>query len=322
MPLAPPLAEVARALGWRPVPLSIKEARRRLSGDRRFAPPDSSGASLGASAASGIPSPASPAALETAGVTLRAENVWYTYGGREALRGLSLEARPGQILALMGRNGAGKTTLLKLLVGLLKPGQGRVLVGGTDTRRLPLEAIVRQVGYVPQRPDVLLFADSVRDELAFTRRNHGLPLDGAAVDDLVQRLHLADYMDRDPKDLSVGERQRVALAAILAAEPGALLLDEPTRGMDYRQKDALAAVLRDLAAAGRTIVLATHDVELAAHLADRVALISEGQVVVHGPARRVMADSLVFASQVSKLFRDPRLVTAADVRARLAEPVV
>jgi energy-coupling factor transport system ATP-binding protein len=322
MPLAPPLAEVARALGWRPVPLSIKEARRRLSGDRRFVPPDSSGASLGASAAAGIPSPASPAALETAGVTLRAENVWYTYGGREALRGLSLEARPGQILALMGRNGAGKTTLLKLLVGLLKPGQGRVLVGGTDTRRLPLEAIVRQVGYVPQRPDVLLFADSVRDELAFTRRNHGLPLDGAAVDDLVQRLHLADYMDRDPKDLSVGERQRVALAAILAAEPGALLLDEPTRGMDYRQKDALAAVLRDLAAAGRTIVLATHDVELAAHLADRVALISEGQVVVHGPARRVMADSLVFASQVSKLFRDPRLVTAADVRARLAEPVV
>ncbi|HET7080645.1 MAG TPA: ATP-binding cassette domain-containing protein, partial [Chloroflexia bacterium] len=146
MPLAPPLAEVARALGWRPVPLSIKEARRRLSGDRRFVPPDSSGASLGASTAAGIPSPASPAALETAGVTLRAENVWYTYGGREALRGLSLEARPGEILALMGRNGAGKTTLLKLLVGLLKPGQGRVLVGGMDTRRLPLEAIVRQVG--------------------------------------------------------------------------------------------------------------------------------------------------------------------------------
>ncbi len=317
MPLAPPLAEVARALGWRPVPLSIKEARRRLNGDRRFTPPDGSGERE----AAGIPA-TDGSALETAGVSLRAENVWYTYGGREALRGLSLEARPGEILALMGRNGAGKTTLLKLLVGLLNPGQGRVLVGGTDTRRLPLEAIVRQVGYVPQRPDVLLFADNVRDELAFTRRNHGLSLDGAAVDDLVQRLHLADYMDRDPKDLSVGERQRVALAAILAAEPGALLLDEPTRGMDYRQKDALAAVLRALAAAGRTIVLATHDVELAAHLADRVALISEGQVVVHGPARRVMADSLVFASQVSKLFRDPRLVTAADVRARLAEMAV
>ncbi|HEX6605721.1 MAG TPA: ATP-binding cassette domain-containing protein [Chloroflexia bacterium] len=317
MPLAPPLAEVARALGWRPVPLSIKEARRRLSGDRRFTPPPSDGENEAA-----VTPATDGSALETAGVSLRAENVWYTYGGREALRGLSLEARPGEILALMGRNGAGKTTLLKLLVGLLKPGQGRVLVGGTDTRRLPLETIVRQVGYVPQRPDVLLFADNVRDELAFTRRNHGLPLDGAAVDDLVQRLHLTDYMDRDPKDLSVGERQRVALAAVLAAEPGALLLDEPTRGMDYRQKDALAAVLRALAAAGRTIVLATHDVELAAHLADRVALISEGQVVVHGPARRVMADSLVFASQVSKLFRDPRLVTAADVRARLAEIAV
>jgi energy-coupling factor transport system ATP-binding protein len=235
---------------------------------------------------------------------------------------VDLAVRPGEVLALMGRNGAGKTTLLTLLVGLLNPGQGRVLIGGTDTRRLTLDAIVRQVGYVPQRPDVLLFADSVRDELAFTRRNHGLPLDGVAVADLVERLHLADYMDRDPKDLSVGERQRVALAAILAAEPGALLLDEPTRGMDYRQKDALAAVLRALAAAGRTIVLATHDVELAAHLADRVALLSEGQVVVQGPARQVMAGSLVFASQISKLFRDPRLVTAADVRARLAEMAV
>jgi energy-coupling factor transport system ATP-binding protein len=116
----------------------------------------------------------------------------------------------------------------------------------------------------------------------------------------------------------VGERQRVALAAVLAAEPGALLLDEPTRGMDYRQKDALAATLRELAAAGRTIVLATHDVELAAHVADRVALLGDGQVVAEGPAREIMADSLVFASQVSKLFRDPRLMTVADVRAYVA----
>jgi energy-coupling factor transport system ATP-binding protein len=304
-PLAPPLAQVARALGWEPLPLSIKEARRRLSADTRFG------------AAGPAPAALRPAARD-GGVTLRVEDAWFAYGGREAVRGIRLEARPGEVVALMGRNGAGKTTLLKLMIGLLKPTQGRALVNGLDTRRTPLERIVREVGYVPQRPDTLLFADSVAEELAFTRRNHGAPVDSPAVRQLLAQLDLQDYVNRDPKLLSVGERQRVALAAVLAAEPGALLLDEPTRGMDYRQKDALAATLRGLAAAGRTIVLATHDVELAAHVADRVALLGDGQVVAEGPAREIMADSLVFASQVSKLFRDPRLMTVADVRAYVA----
>ncbi|MGI8587947.1 MAG: ABC transporter ATP-binding protein [Chloroflexia bacterium] len=311
MPLAPPLAQVARALGWGSVPLSIKEARRLLAADPRFPLADTPGT---ATARIALPSPT----LESAGTALRVENAWFAYGGREALRGVSLEARPGEVLALMGRNGAGKTTVLKLLVGLLKPTQGRVLVGGVDTRHTSLEEIVRRVGYVPQRPDLLLFADSVREEIAFTRRNHALPPNGPVVASLLSQLHLEGYVDHDAKNLSVGERQRVALAAILAAEPGALLLDEPTRGMDYRQKDALSVLLRELAEAGRTIVLATHDVELAAHLADRVALLSEGQVVVEGTAREVMSGSLVFASQVSKLFGDPRLVTPEDV-VRIAE---
>lgn len=314
MPLAPPLAEVAKVLGWRPVPLSIKDARRHLTADARFA--DLSPANLAAPDAG--PNGQSPVPA-LGGVELRAEGVWFAYGAREALRGISLTARPGEVLALMGRNGAGKTTLLKLLVGLLKPGQGRVLVGRADTRRLALPEIVRRVGYVPQHPDVLLFADTVREELEFTRRNHGLPPAGPAVDALLARLDLTAYLDRDPKTLSVGERQRVALAAVLAGEPGALLLDEPTRGMDYRQKAALVRLLRALVADGHTVVLATHDVELAAQVADRVVLLGDGQVAVEGPAREVMSGSLVFASQVSKLFRDPRLVVPADVRAYLAQ---
>ncbi|HMA35248.1 MAG TPA: ATP-binding cassette domain-containing protein [Chloroflexia bacterium] len=374
MPLAPPLVEVARALGWHPIPLNLKDARRFLAQDPRFPggrvvsrqssvvsdePVGSRQKAVG-SGDEGLgvggwglgndspitdppgPNPQSPiqnpkSADEGAGseeqgsasmqskiqnpkskIQLRLDGVWFAYGGREALRGLSLEARPGEVLALMGRNGAGKTTVLKLLVGLLKPSQGRVLIDGHDTRRLALAAIVRQVGYVPQRPDVLLFADTVREELAFTRTNHGLAPAGPAVAALLAQLHLSGYGDRDPQNLSAGERQRVALAAILAAEPGAVLLDEPTRGLDYRQKAALSAILRALADAGRTIVLATHDVELAAQLADRVALLDDGQVIVEGPAREVMAGSLVFASQVNKLFRDPRLLTAADVRDYLA----
>ncbi|HUS14611.1 MAG TPA: ATP-binding cassette domain-containing protein [Chloroflexia bacterium] len=307
MPLAPPLAQVARALGWDPVPVSLKEARRHLAADPRFSVPRPP-------ADPSLAAPPEPRrANRSAPPVLSVQRAGFAYGGHEALRDLSLEVRSGEVLALMGRNGAGKTTLLKLMVGLLQPTAGRVLLGDVDTRRLPLEAIVRQVGYVPQRPDVLLFADTVREELAFTRRNHGLPPEGPAVDALIAQLQLAAYLDRDSKDLSVGERQRVALAAILAAEPAVLLLDEPTRGMDYRQKAALSGVLRDLAAAGRAVVLATHDVELAAGLADRVALLGEGQVVVEGRAREVMAGSLVFASQVSKLFRDPRWVTPEDV---------
>ncbi len=309
IPLLPPLAAVARLLDWQPIPLSIKQARRQLAADTRFGGQEP-----------GLRSGEQEHNLQPA--TLRTEAVWFAYGGREALRGVTLAVQPGEVLALMGRNGAGKTTLLKLLVGLLKPTQGRVLVAGADTRRLTLEEIVRQVGYVPQRPDVLLFSDTVREELAFTRGNHSLPPGGPAVEALLAQLDLTRYVDRDPKDLSVGERQRVALAAGLAAEPAALLLDEPTRGMDYRQKAALGRLLRTLAAAGRAIVLATHDVELVAEIADTVALMSDGQIVVHGAARSVLADSLVFASQVSKLFRNPALVTTADVQAYLSRIAV
>jgi energy-coupling factor transport system ATP-binding protein len=126
-------------------------------------------------------------------------------------------------------------------------------------------------------------------------------------------LGLTAYANRYPRDLSVGERQRVALASILVAEPQILLLDEPTRGLDYQQKEALTTFLQREKAAGRTVIMATHDVELVAQCADRVILLGEGQVVVDGPARQVMSESLVFASQINKLFRDPTLLTVQDV---------
>jgi energy-coupling factor transport system ATP-binding protein len=110
----------------------------------------------------------------------------------------------------------------------------------------------------------------------------------------------------------VGERQRVALASILVAEPQVLLLDEPTRGLDYVQKAALVAFLQRERARGRTIIMATHDVELVANCADRVILLGDGQVIVDGPARQVMSESLVFASQINKLFRNPALLTVED----------
>ncbi|HEX8598424.1 MAG TPA: ATP-binding cassette domain-containing protein [Chloroflexia bacterium] len=294
IPLAPPLAQVGKLLGWSPLPLSIKEARR-------FASKWDSDASPGIVEQS-------PIRAKQSAISLR--DVWFGYSGREILRGFNLDVYPGEITALMGRNGAGKTTILKLIMGLLKPSRGKVETLGLDTRHASTEALSKLLGYVPQQPDVLLFADTVQGEIDFTRRAHRLPPDGSG---LLASLGLTPYYGSDPKDLSVGERQRVALAAVLAGEPQALVLDEPTRGLDYLQKDNLVSILRDLRNAGRTVVLATHDVELAAHLADRIVLLGDGDIVADGPAREVMSGSLVFSSQVSKLFRHPALVTFEDV---------
>ncbi len=227
----------------------------------------------------------------------------------------------GEFLALMGRNGSGKSTLLKALVGLLKPDEGEVTVAGLDTRRADMDAIIRYVGYVPQHPGSLLFGETLAAELAFTRRSHGMPPDPAGRRGLVGAARPGGAgADRDPRDLSGGEQQRAALAAILVAEPQIILLDEPTRGLDYVQKRSLADLLLELKAEGRTVVMATHDVELAAACVDRVVLMGEGQVVVDGPAREVMSDSQVFASQINKLFRDPHYLVVDDVLAALGLP--
>lgn len=178
-----------------------------------------------------------------------------------------------------------------------------------------MEEIVQTVGYVPQHPGALLFQETLAGELAFTRRSHGQAADAGADLALLERLGLAGAAARDPRDLSGGEQQRAALAAILIANPRVLLLDEPTRGLDYAQKAALAAILQELKAEGRAIIMATHDVELVAACADRVLLMSEGEIVVDGPARSVMSDSQVFASQINKLYRDPRFLVVEDVLA-------
>ncbi|HKP52117.1 MAG TPA: ATP-binding cassette domain-containing protein [Chloroflexia bacterium] len=322
IPIAPPLVQVGKLLGWSPLPLSIKEARRFLVGvgDRGSVitnyelritncglPEGEQGMINHApTERSTDPRPLAPDPQS------KIENVWFGYGGREVLRDFSMELRAGEITALMGRNGVGKTTILRLILGLLKPAKGKVVTEGLDTRHTPLEEMSRVVGYVPQQPDVLLFADTVSGEIDFTRRAHRLPPDGAA---LLENLGLTRYREHDPRDLSVGERQRVALAAVLAGEPRMLVLDEPTRGLDYLQKEALAEILRDLRDKGRTIVLATHDVELAAQIADRVVLLGDGEIIADGPAREVMSGTLAFSTQVSKLFRDPRFVTVGDVDA-------
>lgn len=324
LPLVPPLIELGRELGWEPLPLTTKEARPFA---RRIAP-QLAGSVAGQVAttqrmepASGPPDkrmdPKTPSSSVAPLVSVR--DVHYAYHGHRALRGVSLDVRPGEFLALMGRNGSGKSTLLKALVGLLKPDEGRITVAGLDTARADVDALIQHVGYVPQHPGSLLFSETLAQELAFTRRSHRMPADPDADLALLRRLGLAEEAGRDPRDLSGGEQQRAALAAILVAQPRIILLDEPTRGLDYVQKRSLAELLLELKAEGRTVIMATHDVELAATCVDRVALMGEGQIVVDGPARQVMSDSQVFASQINKLFRDPHYIVVADVLAALGK---
>ena len=310
LPLVPPLIELGRRLGWSPLPLTIKEGRvfaRRMC--ERMGVRGCGSVGVRESGSMGArPHPHTPTPP-----LIAVRDLHYAYAGRPALRGVSLEVRPGELVALMGRNGSGKSTLLKQIVGLLAPAQGKVIVAGLDTTRATREAIIHHVGYVPQHPGALLFSETLAAELAFTRKSHGLPPDPVADRALLDRLGLGALAGRDPRDLSGGEQQRAALAAILVAAPQIILLDEPTRGLDYEQKRNLARLLSEMKREGRTIIMATHDVELAAAAADRVVLLGEGQVVVDGPARQAMSDSQVFASQINKLFRDPRFLVVEDV---------
>lgn len=318
--LVPPLVKVGKALNWQPLPLTIKDGLRfsrrwfeQWSATHQLPPP--------AHAASG----AAKARLAGERPYLKTQKLTVQYGNRTVLRNVDFAVWPGEIVALVGRNGAGKTTLLKSLVGLVRPQSGSIWIEGESTAGRDVAAICQHVGYLPQDPNSLLFADTVQDELMATLRNHGLATKSggewqvaanaraAEPDELLRRLRLTGKAHAYPRDLSVGERQRVALAAVTVTLPGALLLDEPTRGLDYMAKHELTALLKDWRASGAAIVLVTHDVELAAALADRVVLMSQGEIIADGEPAAVLGASPLFAPQVARLFPTTGWLTADDV---------
>lgn len=294
MELVPPVVALGRELGWEPLPLTVKEGRSfaaRLS----------------------IP-PATPrvALRHRTGSRLRIRDLHFAYNGREVLQGIDLELAPGELVALMGRNGSGKTTLLRCIVGLLRPGRGQIALDGhLITEHHPAE-ICRYVGYLPQHPESMLFAESVAEELEITLRNHGLQsAPPIPPHELLTRLGLVGVANSYPRDLSAGQRQRVALGAVTVTRPGLLLLDEPTRGLDYQLKRQLVALLREWQGEGVSILLVTHDVELAVLAADRVVLLSNGRIVADDRPE-VLATSPLFAPQVARLFPGTGWLTVED----------
>ena len=292
---APPLARLARSLGWDRAPVTIKEARRLL-GSLALPPMP-------------VELPSSPGSP-----IIEITDLSVGYGARRVLDRLSLAIAPGEFVALMGRNGSGKTTLLRSMMGLTQIAAGAVRVGQHDARGSKPEELAGIVGYVPQQPGRILFAERLIDELRFTLKHRPAERSWSARDpqQLLDELGLAGLEERNPRDLSAGERERAALAAVLVGAPKVLLLDEPTRGMDAARKRSLAALLRREQANGAAIVMATHDVELVAECASRVVLLGEGEVVADGSPREVLSGSLTFATQINKLVGD-RYLTVEDV---------
>ncbi|WSQ08692.1 ATP-binding cassette domain-containing protein [Streptomyces sp. NBC_01231] len=256
----------------------------------------------------GTPTPGTPTA-DVRSLAVRRDRV-------QALRHIDLTVSPGETVALMGRNGAGKSTLLAALVGLVAPAAGSVRVGGAVPHRTAPRDLVRLVGLVPQEPRDLLYADTVAAECAAADRDAGATAGTCRA--LVSELLPGITDDTHPRDLSEGQRLALALAVVLTARPPLLLLDEPTRGLDYAAKARLVAVLRGLAAEGHAIVLATHDVELAAELAHRVVLLADGEVIADGPTADVVVGSPAFAPQVTKILAPRKWLTVAQVRKALS----
>jgi len=289
----PPIIRLARqamdsVLGLESMPLTVKEGRIMLSG--AFRQPDDTQPAAGP---------------EPPGRTIiKVDRLWYAYpDGPAVLRGINLCINEGEFLAVMGRNASGKTTLIKHFNGLLKPLKGAVNVDGVDTGRATTAELAGKVGFVFQNPNDHLFADTVDEEIGFGLKNLGMDEKAVAarVDEVLDEFGLRKYRGKYPRALSSGEKQRVALASVVAVRPDILVLDEPTRGMEYRLKTDLMAFLVDYVKHGRTVVLVTHDVETAAEYADRVILLSEGEIVADGPKREVLSSALLFSPQINRL---------------------
>ncbi|KUL51333.1 ABC transporter ATP-binding protein [Streptomyces sp. NRRL S-1521] len=324
-PVYPPVVALGRLAGWSPLPLTVRDARRRAGALRdRLAdvaprqgttavrrperPERGSRWARRDRTANGTPAERAPAA-SVAGLAVRRGRV-------EALRRVDLTVTPGETVALMGRNGAGKSTLLATLVGLLEPTSGTVRVGGAAPHRTAPRRLIRHVGLVPQEPRDLLYADTVAAECTAADRDADATTGTCRA--LVSELLPGIADNTHPRDLSEGQRLALALAIVLTARPPLLLLDEPTRGLDYAAKARLVAILRSLAAEGHAIVLATHDVELAAEIAHRVVILADGEIVADGPTPGVVVSSPSFAPQVTKILAPREWLTVAQVREALS----
>lgn len=301
-PLAPPIVRLGRAMRWSPLPLSVRDARRQATDLRGTI---------------GTPEPAASAPDGTGPPRLTATNLSVRHGRVEAVRDVSTVVGVGTVTALMGRNGSGKSSLLWALQGSGARSAGTVEVSGTDTHTASPATRRALVGLVPQTPGDLLYLETVDDECAQSdAESTAAPGTCRALFDELTGGDVAG--EQHPRDLSEGQRLALVLAVQLTAAPSVVLLDEPTRGLDYAAKEQLRMVLRRLAAGGAAVVVATHDVEFVATTCDRTVVLAQGEVVADGPTADVVCASPMLAPQVAKVLApEPWLDVDAVIEAAL-----
>lgn len=304
--IALPLVQLGRLAGWGGPALTVREARQQASNLReRLGTVDTSARNPSIDDAA------------TGDVALQAHRIVVRYGDVIAVRDIDVTFHAGVVTALMGRNGSGKSSLLWAIQGSGPCTSGHIDVHGHNPQEMNAAERRKLIGMVPQTPGDLLYLDSVAAECAAADRESGVSLGTCQrhLDKLVNtidpRLH--------PRDLSEGQRLALVLAIQLTAAPEIIVLDEPTRGLDYHAKHAFVTMIHDLASDGRSVVVATHDVELVAHLADRVVVMAHGEIVSDGPCVSVLAESPAFAPQVCKVLGEPWM-TVDNVRDALATP--
>lgn len=294
--VVPPLAALAAKFSWATSPLSVREARRRIQAEHIVVaepPPDP-------------PADVGPELLRAQGLSVR-------YDELVAVDGVDVVLQAGSAVALMGRNGSGKSSLLWALQGTQKS-SGSLLVDGVDPRTLSPEQVGQHVCLVPQNATDLLYLTSVGAECAQADKESKVP-DGSTAAVLAQLGVVLDPK-RHPRDLSEGQRLALVLAIQLAASPKVVLLDEPTRGLDYAMKNQLGQIIHDLTAGGRLVLISTHDVEFAAAVSQRVIVLADGDVVADGTTRDVLTSSPALAPQTSKVCHPVPVLVASEVRLR------
>jgi len=282
--IAPPIIKLARALNLPEISLSVRDLRRSVSQIKDL--PASSEV------------PLQPKIENEEHELVRAKNLSVNYGSQQALKSISLNLNSQQIVALMGRNGAGKSSLIKSILGIVE-------------YKGELRKSFKSIGYIPQDANDLLYHQSVKAECVQTDKDHELPSGSTAA--LLKTLAPQIKEQSHPRDLSEGQRLALVLAIVLAPKPEVLILDEPTRGLDYESKALLVAQLKAACAAGSLVLIATHDVELVAELADRIVILADGDIVADGPAIDVLLASPAFAPQVTKVMAPRKWLTVSDV---------
>lgn len=299
--IAPPIVELARALNLPDISLSVRDMRRVTERLR--------------TELNGIAVPPALKPALSASEVVRVNKVSHSYGAAQALRDISLAMSAGEIVAIMGRNGAGKSSLLRSIAGILKVDRGEVSVCGINPLGLHGNERTKTIGFIPQEPSDLLYGQSVMGECRAADRDNRIK-EGETFA-LLERLVPGISGKTHPRDLSEGQRLALALSVVLSAKPKVLILDEPTRGLDYSAKKSLNGTLREFADEGCTVIIATHDVELVAELATRTIFIADGDVIADGPTIDVLLSSPAFAPQVAKIMSPAPWLTVKDVVAAI-----